>query len=127
MSHDSIDTEIDFVHRHLSSSKVTQRKVRSYGRGAPFVHSGLSPSSLHPQEGLKKLNVLLDSNEFLQALDRNTLATPAAGKIKGPHKPGCCSPCHSLSASPEHLCNLGTCCSWDMAWPLCDLSRLCCN
>lgn len=41
------------------------------------------------QEGLKKLNVLLDSNEFLQALDDNTLATPAGGKIKGT-----LSPCH---------------------------------
>ena len=72
------------------------------------MNLGLSPSSLHPQEGLKKLNVLLHSNEFRQALDRNTLATPAAGKIKGPPKPRCCSPCHLLSASPEHLRNLGT-------------------
>ncbi|KAL3152001.1 hypothetical protein ABBQ32_001121 [Trebouxia sp. C0010 RCD-2024] len=67
MSHDSIDTEIDLVHRQLSSSKITQRK-----------------------EGLKKLNVLLDSNEFLQALDDNTLATPAAGKIKVGTWPGLC-------------------------------------
>lgn len=123
MSHDSIDTEIDFVHRQLSSTKITQRKVRSCGRGNPAsVAAVLSPSTLHPQEGLKKLNVLLDSNEFLQALDRNTLATPAAGKIKGPYKPQSLVP-----ASLKHVCELYTGCSWDMAWPLCDIARICCK
>lgn len=49
-----------------------------------FGGLGIEPCDFALQEGLKKLNVLLDSNEFLQALDRNTMATPAAGKIKGP-------------------------------------------
>lgn len=64
--------------------------------------------TLYEQEGLKKLNVLLDSNEFLQALDDNTLATPAAGKIKGPLRH-----CHALATCcllsavyQLHMCHL---------------------
>lgn len=65
----------------------------------PLGSSGAKPVTLYEQEGLKKLNVLLDSNEFLQALDVNTLATPAAGKIKGSLRHcHACATCYLLSA-----------------------------
>lgn len=38
------------------------------------------------QEGLKELNRVLNSDDFLHVLDHNTLATTSTSKIKGQQK-----------------------------------------